>query len=87
MYSWKKIEDHNTLPPTYQNGVKPIDTIMCTAGIDVQKVGYLPFGDGVGDHRPLFLDVTIASTLGVKMANPTKMAARRLKTLDPRVVK
>ena len=48
--------------------------------------GYLPFGEGVGDHRPLFVDVTIASILGVNLPLVKKVAARRLKLQDPRVV-
>ena len=75
------------LPPTFNRGSNPIDTIMCTAGFQVVKAGYLSFGEGVGDHRPLFMDVTIASTLGVNVSVPTTMAARRLKLLDPRIVK
>ena len=82
-----RVGDNDLLPPTYKMGVIPIDTILCTAGIEVQQAGYLSFGDGVGDHRPLFMDVTVASTLGVKLTEPKKMAARRLKMLDPRVMK
>ena len=83
----ERMDDNEKLPNTYNRGVNPIDTILCTVGINVHKAGYLPFGDGVGDHRPLFMDVTIASTLGVKLPTPKAMSARRLKTLDPRVVK
>jgi len=79
--------DNHILPPTFNRGINPIDIIMCTAGITVIKAGYLTFGEGVGDHRPLLMDVTVASTLGVKMAVPKKMVARRLKLQDPRVVK
>ena len=79
--------DNENLPPTFSRGIHPIDTMMCTAGIQVVKAGYLSFGEGVGDHRPLFIDVTIASTLGVKVSVPTKMVARQLKLLDPRIVK
>jgi len=95
---WKKDEgleyvfveqnvDNHILPPTINRGISSIDAIMCTLGITVIKVGYLAFGEGVGDHRILFMDVTCASTLGIKMAVPKKMAARRLKLQDPRVVK
>ena len=83
----ERVEDISLLPATFNKGVNPIDTIMCTAGITVVKAGYLPFGEGIGDHRPLFMDVTIASTLGVKLTTPKNVVARRLKTLDPRVVR
>jgi len=79
--------DNHILHPTFNRGINPIDTIMCMAGITVIKAGYLAFGEGVGDHRSLFMDVTVISTLGVKMAVPKKMVARRLKLQDPRVVK
>jgi len=79
--------DNHILPPTFNRGINPIDTIMCTAGITVIKAGYLVFGEGVGDHRPLFMDVTVTLTLGIKMAVPKKMVARHLKLQDPRVVK
>ena len=81
------VRDNTLLPPTYSKGVNPIDTIFCTAGVEVSQAGYLPFGTGVGDHRPLFMDVTVASSLGVELTAPKKMAARRLRLLDPRVVK
>jgi len=32
-------------PNTYQRGHKPIDTILCTRGVVVSKVGYLPFDE------------------------------------------
>ena len=60
-----------------------LDTIMGTVGIQVNNAGYLAFGDGVGDHRSLFVDFTIALTLGVKISNPTIVKARRLNLCDP----
>jgi len=74
-------------PNTYQRGIKPIDTILCTRGIVVEQAGYLPFGEGVGDHRALFIDVTIASTLGVNLPPDKSVRARRLKLQDPRIIK
>jgi len=79
--------DNHILPPAFNRGINPIDTIMCTAGITVIKAGYLAFGEGAGVRRPLFMDVTVTLTLGIKMAVPKKMVARRLKLQDPRVVK
>ena len=46
----------------------------------------MEFGEGVGDHRPIFIDITIASTLGVNIPTPKSMKARRLKTNDPRIM-
>ena len=48
-------------PATYQRGSKPIDTILATGAVRVAQGGYLPFGTGVGDHRPLYIDVIITS--------------------------
>jgi len=76
--------DNHILPSTFNRGIRPTDTMMCTAGITVIKAGYQAFGEGVGDHRPLFMDVTVALSLGVKMVIPKKMAARRLKLQDLR---
>ena len=71
---------------TYKRGHKPIDTILCTRGIVVEKAGYLPFGEGVGDHRALFIDVTIASILGVNLPPDKAASARRINLQDPRIV-
>ena len=62
----ERIEGEDVVANTHNRGKVPIDTILCTAGIDVKKAGYLPFGDGVGDHRPLFIDVTLCLTQDVK---------------------
>jgi hypothetical protein len=82
----ENLNDNEEAPNTYQRGKNPIDTILCTGGIEVVNAGYLPLGEGVGDHRPLFVDVTIASTLGVNLPPVKKVAARRLKLQDPRIV-
>ena len=74
-------------PSTYQRGSKTIDTILCTGGVIVKKAGYMPFGEGIGDHRALFIDVTVASTLGVDLPPIQSVKARRLKLGDPRVIK
>ena len=83
----ENIGENEVAPKTYQRGRKPIDTIMCTRGCEISKAGYLPLGEGVGDHRALFVDVMIASVLGVNIPLVLKANARRLKLLDPRVVK
>ena len=82
----ERVERDKVKLNTYSGGHVPIDTIMCTQGVDVKKAGYLEFGEGVGDHRPIFIDVTMASTLGVNIPPPISMKARRLKTNDPRIM-
>ena len=81
-----RVHDTTLAPPTYHRGSRPIDTILCTSGIEVRSAGYLPFGTGVGDHRPLFVDITIASTLGVNLSPSKSPSARRLKLNDPRII-
>lgn len=54
--------DGSEPPNTYKRGCNSIDTILCTRDIVMSKVGCLLFGEGVGDHRALFVDIIIAST-------------------------
>ena len=70
-------------PMTFNRGNKQIDAILCTVGIHVVKGGYLPIGEGVGDHRPLFIDISVESTLGVKIPPPTAVKTRRLQLNNP----
>ena len=51
-------------PCTYDRSSHPIDSIRCTANIDVRKASYLPFGDGAGDHRPLLIHIDEVSVFG-----------------------
>ena len=81
------IIDVNTALATYQRGSKPIDTILATSGVRVTQAGYLPFGEGVGDHRPLYVDIEIVLVLRTHLSQVTSAAGRRLKLQDPRVVK
>lgn len=64
---------------TYQWGCKPIDTIFRTRGVNVCPVDYLPFGEGVGDYRALFVNVTIVSALGVNLSPDKRAKARKPK--------
>ena len=41
----EKFDDDVEPPNTYQRGRKPIDTMLCTRGVLVSKVGYLPFDE------------------------------------------
>ena len=55
---------------TYTGGHAPIDTILCTQGIEVTKSGYLAFGEGVGDHRHIYRCYNRVF-FGCKFANTT----------------
>ena len=76
---------NNNIPNTFERGSRSIGTMMCTANIKVLKAGYLPFGSGVGDHRPLVMDIDQYSVFGDSGCPSTKMNARRLKLQDPGV--
>ena len=51
-------------PPTQHSGSVVIDDIYVTPNLVVGKSGYLPFGDGPGDHRGLYVDIQIQSLIG-----------------------
>jgi hypothetical protein len=52
------------LPPTHNQGAKPIDVINGTSGIDCTAVALLPSRVGIGDHRVFIIDITSGSMLG-----------------------
>jgi hypothetical protein len=52
------------LPPTHNQGAKPIDAIYGTPGIECTAVALLPSRVGVGDHRVFMIDLTSGSILG-----------------------
>ena len=51
-------------PKTHVNGSESINGIYVTPEIEVTGASYLPFNKDLGDHRPVMIDVTIASILG-----------------------
>ena len=73
-------------PRTYARGSNPIDTILASANVNIAKAAYLPFGEGVGDHRSLLIDVEESSVFGTSGEPSAKLRARRLKMKDPRIV-
>ena len=42
---------------TWHLGRDSINTIICTPNILIKQAAYLPFGVGVGDRRPLVVDI------------------------------
>ena len=73
-------------PPTYHRAKRhAIDEIFASAEINVTKAGYLPFGTGVGDHRPIWFDFSITSCLGSKLPKLFSFPSRRLKCQDPSI--
>ena len=76
----------NNLPATYNHGSYAIDEIFVSPTLHVHKAGYLEHGSNLSDHRPLWVDISKTSMLGVKSSLKPTYAARKLKTNDPRVV-
>jgi hypothetical protein len=71
---------------THSRGTRPIDEIFTTPGIDITACGYMEFGTGVGDHRPIWILITMASALGANLPSLPSYQARRLKCHDPIIV-
>ena len=80
------LDDDALILPTYDRGIHPIDTLLCTAGVVIGKAGYLPSVDGDGDHRPIFVGVSTAPTIGVKLIENKKVKVRQLKLEDPMII-
>ena len=74
------------LPATHNSGKESIDEIFVSSTINVEQCGYLEHGQLVGDHRPLWIEISKMSMLGAKLPNMTTYSARRLKCNDPRLV-
>ena len=58
---------------------------MATVGVVIIKTGYLPFGEGVGYHRALFVNIQLISVLGTKLRSIKPARSRKLKLQDPRI--
>ncbi len=73
-------------PETASRGSVPIDEIMVSSTLQIQAAGYLPHASSLGDHRPIWLEVSKDSALGSKLPPIPSFQARRLKCRDPRIV-
>ena len=78
---------HGQGPSTHFRNTKsvPIDGIWHTPEIQVRKASYLPFDFVVGDHRPVVVDFSQASILGVNLPRVVASEARRLNSKIDRV--
>ena len=78
---------HNGDPPeTYNKGTYPIDECFASSNLKINKCGFMRHGDNGSDHCPIWLDVDKNSALGSVPPDIQSHRARKLKTLDPRVV-
>ena len=75
------------MPPTQHRGSTPIDDIFVSEDINIVKTGYLPFGDGPGDHRGIFIDVTRESLVGSPIHKIMRSQGRRLISTKDKVVR
>ena len=83
----EKYHHGQALPPTQENGSYPIDSIFVSSDIpNIVKGGWLRFGDGVGDYRPLFVDIDIKRLLGKHKNTTQPYQIRRLQCQNKRTV-
>ena len=74
------------IPPTFRDGIMPIDAVYATAGIECVNAYILPHKGGIGDHRCFILDFSSASIIGTRFQNIARCAARRLHCKSSRLV-
>ena len=72
-------------PKTHVNGSKSVDGIYVTPEIEVTGASYLPFNKDLGNHRPVMIDVTIASILGRNLPKIVPPRAQRLSAKIPQI--
>ena len=71
-------------PRTNQMGVTPIDGIFVSPALNHATKGeWIKFGEGIGDHRPLFVDINLKKLLGESRFIIQRPYVRRLKCEDP----
>ena len=74
------------MPATFHAGSKPIDDILITRDLKFDAVGYLPFGDGPGDHRGVYIDIDKDSMIGRSIYEIHRIKGRKLKSTDIKTV-
>ena len=73
-------------PSTFNRGKRVIDSILVSSMLRFRDCGYLSFGMLPGDHRGIWVDITLDSFIGYRAPPVPSFQARRLKTDDPRVM-
>jgi hypothetical protein len=66
------------IPPTFRDGIIPIDAIFATAAIKCVNAYLLPHKGGVGDHRCFILNFMSSSIIGSKFPNIVSCSTRKL---------
>ena len=65
-------------PKTYFKGTVAINDIWVSEELEVTAAAYLPFNPELGDHRPVVVNITKTSTLGVSGPRIKPSSSRRL---------
>ncbi len=65
------------IPPTFRDGIIPINAIFAMARIECVNAYILPHKGGIEDHRCFILDLTSSSIIGSKFPNIVSCSARK----------
>ena len=65
-------------PGTYNSGIKPIDEIFVSSSVQAKTGGYLEYRESAGDHRPIWVDMSLNSVLGGPTPELPSFKARKL---------
>ena len=79
---------HLTPPPTYHRiRSYPIDSVFVSQKLRrIDVGGWIGSGEGIGDHRVIYIDVPTQLLLGENKFTIAPPQVRRLKCDDPRIV-
>ena len=61
--------------------------MFVSPGLTIHRAGFLPFAKFPGDHRALWMDISMSDVIGYKPPPLSMASARRLTLQDPRVTK
>ena len=83
-----KAKHNSPTPPTHGAGSRTIDAILVPPSLsNVTKAGWLPFVDGVGNHRIAFVDINSEIKLNKDKHEIIPIRARRLQIKKENSVK
>ena len=79
---------HTAPPHTYhRNHSYPIDSVFVSPRLrHIESGGWLRFGEGIGDHRAIFIDIPSQLLLGEPKFHIEQQQVRRLKCDNPQIV-
>ena len=65
-------------PNTFADGTKPIDGVWASYSFEIGGFKILPFGESVGDHSTMIIDISSRSLIGASEHRIVRPACRRL---------